>query len=125
MPLILTTGAPTASGLDYDDVLGVRYEYPRSHYRSLMKPGTPFIYYRGGRAKQLELSGLVYFASGVVGEIEGPDEVRPIARVLDYTIFPLPVPFKQTSLSVTCSVRTSTRNFAPTEWWPFHRGTNV
>ena len=47
MPLIPRTGAPTASGLDYDDVPGVKYQYPRKQYRGLMQPGTPFIYYRG------------------------------------------------------------------------------
>jgi hypothetical protein len=93
MPLILAAGAPTASGLAYADVPGIRHEFP-TRYRKLMIPGTPFIYYRGTRARQLGLSGPAYFGSGVVGTIEELPNRKLQADILDYVEFPQAVHFR-------------------------------
>ena len=93
MPLILAAGVPTASGLTYADVPGIRHEFP-ARYRKLMIPGTPFIYYRGTRAKQLGLSGPAYFGSGVVGAVEELPSRRLRADVLDYVEFPVAIHFR-------------------------------
>jgi hypothetical protein len=94
MPLILAAGAPTASGLSYADVPGTRHEFP-VRYRKLMIPGTPFIYYRGTRARQLGLSGPAYFGSGVVGTIEELPNQRLRADILDYVAFPFAIHFRK------------------------------
>lgn len=47
MPLVLVTGAATESGHVYDDVVGVRYEYP-AMYRGMIAAGESFVHYRGG-----------------------------------------------------------------------------
>lgn len=90
MTLVLATGAPTASGHAYDDVVGVRYEFPRA-YRRLMTPGSSFVYYRGRRAASVGLPGPAYFGTGVVGLITELGGTDLSAEILDYAEFGTPV----------------------------------
>lgn len=94
MALVLTTGAPTASGHDYADVPGVRHAFPR-RYRRQMQPGTPFLYYRGRRAAALRLPGKVYFGSAVLGAAPDTGEATLLAEVLDYVEFDEPVSIRR------------------------------
>lgn len=94
MPLVLATGAPTASGHSYNDVLGKQYEFPLQ-YRSLVVPGESFVYYRGRRGS---VDGRpVYFGSGVVGEVRNSSRTgQLVAQVHDVALFDEPVSAKAT-----------------------------
>jgi hypothetical protein len=59
-----------------------------------MTPGTPFIYYRGTRAKKIGLSGPAYFGCGVVGPMSDARNNRLQVEILDYFEFPIAVDFK-------------------------------
>lgn len=93
MPLVLTAGAPTASGLSYADIPGVRHEFPR-RYIKLMVPGTPFVYYRGTRARLIGLTGPAYFGCGVVGPISETEQGLLRSDILDYVEFPDALSFR-------------------------------
>lgn len=92
MPIVLATGAPTASGHAYDDVLGKQYEFPLQ-YRTLVTPGESFVYYRGRRGS--EDGRPVYFGSGVIGAVRASSRTgQLIAEVHDVELFDEPVPAK-------------------------------
>ncbi len=52
-----------------------------------MKPGTPFVYYRGRRALALGLSGPGYFGSGVVGDTLQTTNNRTVSEIVDVIAF--------------------------------------
>lgn len=52
----------------WEDQTGVQYEFP-SKYRSLIKPGTPFVYYRGRRRANGKSAAPDYFGHGVIGAV--------------------------------------------------------
>lgn len=92
MPIVLATGAPTASGHSYDDVLGAKYEFPPK-YRKLVTPGEPFVYYRGRRGYREGQPG--YFGAGVVGSVDRSSRgERLVAELHDVEIFEDSVPIK-------------------------------
>ena len=92
MPVVFATDAPTASGHKYNDVLGKQYEYPL-RYRTLVKPGDSFLYYRGSRGTPDGRS--VYFGVGVLGEPrDSPEPGQLIVEVHDVELFNEPVPIK-------------------------------
>lgn len=89
MPLILATGAPTASDHSYNDILGKQYEFP-TQYRKLVVAGEQFVYYMGRRGSA---SGHpVYFGSGVIGQVTpSSTSEQLIALVHDVEIFDKPI----------------------------------
>lgn len=94
MPLALTQNEETESGHDYNDVLGVRYEYP-TMYRHLVEPGVEFVYYRGRKKKGGGTQPQVYLGAGKVGVVQPSSHTgRLVCLVEDYQPFQAPVPFK-------------------------------
>jgi hypothetical protein len=95
VPLVLATGAPTASGHSYNDIVGKQYEFP-IQYRNLMVSGEPFVYYMGRRGAP---SGQpVYFGSGIVGSISpSSNHDQLIALVHDVRLFDTPISAKTLS----------------------------
>jgi hypothetical protein len=92
---VLTQNEATQSGHSYADELGVEYEYP-TMYRNLIRPGEPFVYYRGRQRAGGGRQPQVYLGVGVIGEI-GPSphsEDRLVCAVEDVEFFKTPVPFK-------------------------------
>ena len=92
MPLIFATGAATASGITYDDVFGLQYEFP-AQYADMVVPGEVFVYYTGKRSAEYRRS--VYLGVGIVGEIREsrkPDHL--VAEVHDVELFGEPVSIK-------------------------------
>ena len=59
-----------------------------------MIPGTPFIYYRGTRARNIGLTGPAYFGSGIVGRITPLSNGRLQAAILDYVEFEKAIDFR-------------------------------
>jgi hypothetical protein len=59
-----------------------------------MLPGTPFIYYRGRRAKTLGETGLCYFGTGTIGDTLSEEGDRIVCALLDVRTFDEPVPFR-------------------------------
>lgn len=94
MPLVLTQNDATEWGHDYDDVLGVRYEYP-TVYHPLVQPGLEFVYYRGRRKQGGGVQPQVYLGAGRIGSIHSsPHQGRLICLIDDFNSFDVPVPFK-------------------------------
>jgi hypothetical protein len=94
MPLVLTQNEATEWGHDYDDVLGVSYEYP-TIYRRLVEPKADFVYYRGRRKQGGGTQPQVYLGVGRIGPVAPSSEAgRLICRIEAYEAFPIPVPFK-------------------------------
>mgnify|MGYP000849576556 CR=1 FL=1 len=96
MPLIFAQNELNASGINYADVTGVRYQYPKRMYKNVIKTGERFIYYRGRKTAESNRAPQVYFGTGIVGDIyeDETNETRLICDVLDYKSFETPVPFK-------------------------------
>lgn len=96
MPLIFAQNELNASGINYADVTGVRYQYPKQMYKNVIKTGERFIYYRGRKTAESNRAPQVYFGTGIVGDIseDETDETRLICDVLDYRFFESSVPFK-------------------------------
>lgn len=95
MPLVLATGAATASGITYDDVFGLQYEFPE-RYAEMVVPGEVFVYYTGKRSTEHRRS--VYLGVGVVGDIR--DSRKPghlVAEVHDVELFTEPVSIRDAS----------------------------
>lgn len=85
MPLVFVTGAPTASGHSYNDVLGEFYEFP-TRYRGAVQTGEVFVYYRGVR--ETSGAGAGYFGAGVVGRVFAATEpARLVAELHDVRFF--------------------------------------
>jgi hypothetical protein len=94
MPLALTQNEETESGHDYNDVLGVSYEYPIA-YRQLVEPGVEFVYYRGRKKKGGGTQPQVYLGMGRVGAVKPSSHAgRLVCLIEDYKAFDVPVPFK-------------------------------
>lgn len=94
MPLVLAMNEASESGISYDDVPYIAYEYPVSYRRRLVE-GAPFVYYRGrkkaGGGRQIP----AYIGTGIVGSIRpSTNSDRLVCEVLDGTPFSKPVPFK-------------------------------
>jgi hypothetical protein len=94
VPLVLTQNESTESGHRYADELGVEYEYP-TLYRNRIRPGEPFVYYRGRRRAEGGLQPQVYLGTGVVGAIRPSEtEGRLLCSIEDFDPFTSPLPFK-------------------------------
>lgn len=85
MPLALfTADGKEQSGYQYDDLTGVRYEFPKV-YRKRVIEGEPFVYHRPGG----------YYGRGVIGAVApSPKADHFICQILDYQEFATPVPLK-------------------------------
>ena len=93
MPLVLTQNEETESGHSYDDVLGVRYEFPR-RYERLVVPGARFVYYRGRRRLDGGIGPQLYLGHGVVGRVTDTRAGRLKCAIEGFRRFDPPVPFK-------------------------------
>lgn len=92
MPLVLATGAATASGIVYDDVFGLRYEFPIK-YSDMVVAGEVFVYYTGIRG--VEYRRPVYLGVGVIGEVQRSRKPgHRVAHVHDLELFGDPVSIK-------------------------------
>lgn len=81
---------------DFDDLTGERYHFI-ARYAGSVRPGTPFVYYRGIRHAGGRRPVAEYFGSGRIGEVwQDPRPANPGPRfyclIEDYTPFPRPVP---------------------------------
>lgn len=106
-PIILVQNEVTVGG-KYDfwaDETGVRYQFP-NRYKNRIRPGRPFLYYRGVRRASGKRSQAEYFGFGEIGEVwRDPDQARdtqPSRRrwycsIEDYAPFPEPVPSRDES----------------------------
>jgi len=94
MPLVLAQNESTESGHSYADELGVEYEYP-TMYRSRIRTGERFIYYRGRRRADGSLQPQVYLGAGVVGSISSStSQGRLVCEIKDFRAFDPPIGFK-------------------------------
>lgn len=100
MPLVLTTNefVPNPDHA-WNDIAGVQYHYP-NQYKNKIRPGEPFVYYRGVLRKQGPRGQAEYFGCGRIGKIT-PDPAtvgksRPswFCTIEDYVPFIPPVPAK-------------------------------
>ena len=98
MPLRLTANDRSLSGHQYDDVVGVRYEFP-SRYRGMVREGERFVYYRGRRRADGTASPQVYLGVGMIGEVRTStaDTKLRVCNIEDWEPFPEPVGFKDAS----------------------------
>lgn len=83
----------------WEDATGERYHFP-NQYRNKVRPGTPFVYYRGTRRAGGARGQAEYFGWGTIGEVfPDPNNAqaerkalhRFFAQIADYTPFPSPV----------------------------------
>jgi hypothetical protein len=95
MPLRLTISEATLSGHEYDDVLGVRYEFPL-RYRNLVREGERFVYYRGRRRASSGVQPQAYVGTGIVGTVHSStrDSQRLVCEIEDWCLFADPLYFK-------------------------------
>lgn len=94
MPLVLAMNDSSESGIEYDDIPYLSYEYPRT-YRNQIVEGERFVYYRGrgriGGGRQPQ----VYLGTGVIGAIrESRREGRFVCEIVDGRPFNQPLFFK-------------------------------
>ncbi len=94
MPLVLAMNEASESGISYEDVPYVAYEYP-TIYRRRIREGVPFVYYRGrkkaGGGRQIPS----YIGTGILGPIrESANGKRLVCEILDGKPFASPLPFK-------------------------------
>lgn len=104
LPLVLVENEATYGG-QYDhwlDQTGVQYQYP-NQYRGRIRPGRPFVYYRGVRRAGGGRGEAEYFGAGRIGAVwrdESVPETVPKNRwkwycqIEDYRSFQSPVPAK-------------------------------
>jgi hypothetical protein len=95
VPLRLTISEATLSGHNYDDVLGVRYEFPL-RYRNLVREGERFVYYRGRRQLLGGVQPQAYLGTGIVGNVHAStrDPQRLVCEIEDWLPFVEPLYFK-------------------------------
>jgi hypothetical protein len=94
VPLVLAMNEASESGISYEDVPYVAYEYPIT-YRRRMAEGTPFVYYRGRKRAGGGRQVPAYIGAGIVGSIRPSTTAdRLVCEVLDGRPFTTPVPFK-------------------------------
>jgi hypothetical protein len=95
--LVLAMNDETESGLDYEDVPYVSYEYP-TRYRKRITAGKRFIYYRGRRRPGGGRQPQVYLGTGIIGSVrESSTAGRLVCEILDGNPFLGTVPFKDSS----------------------------
>jgi hypothetical protein len=83
------------SGISYEDVPYVAYEYPIA-YRRRMQDGTPFVYYRGRKKAGGGRQVPAYIGTGIVGSARPSATAdRLVCEILDGRPFSVPVPFKE------------------------------
>lgn len=95
--LVLVENEVTTEGR-YDfwkDITGVQYHYPNA-YKNMVRPGAPFLYYRGAGRASGERGRPEYFGRGIVGAVwQDPETSGPrpywYAKVEDYEPFVVPV----------------------------------
>lgn len=95
MALVLAQNDVSESGIVYDDTTGVSYQFPKM-YLGIVRPGSPFVYYRG-RKRKAGRQQQVYFGTGIIGTVK-PDATaagRMKCEILNFLPFEAPVPFKQ------------------------------
>lgn len=68
MPLVLASNDANEADVNYADVTGVQYEYPR-RYRALILEGERFVYYKGRRRPKGGTQRQGYFGTGQIGSI--------------------------------------------------------
>lgn len=86
---------------NWKDITGERYHFPNK-YKNRLKPGTPFVYYRGSLRAGGKKKTPEYFGRGVIGEVwEDPETFNESAQrknwffeVLEYVEFAKPVLFR-------------------------------
>lgn len=93
MPLVFAHNEVNLSDGSYADILGERYEYPRS-YRNLIQPGERFVYYRGGRRRKGTRQTPVYLGTGIVGKVTQVNNTLFRCTIENFAPFKQPVPFK-------------------------------
>ena len=95
MPLRLTVNDRSLSEHNYDDVLGVRYEFP-PRYRCLVASGERFVYYRGRRRSNGRSTPQVYLGAGVIGAVHESESTpgRWACEIKSWDPFAEPVYFK-------------------------------
>jgi hypothetical protein len=92
MPLVFAQNEKSAAGVVYADKLGVSYEYP-ARYRSLIREGERFVYYRGKRREDDSTQVPHYFGTGFIGKITQSGGLNRCA-IVDFQPFDPIVPFK-------------------------------
>jgi hypothetical protein len=95
MPLRLTANDTSLSGHNYDDIVGVRYEFPW-RYRNLVQRGERFVYYRRRRRPGGRTQPQAYLGTGIVGEVRSSERYadRLVCVVEDWQPFGNPLPFR-------------------------------
>ncbi|QSE93908.1 DUF3883 domain-containing protein [Rhodococcus pseudokoreensis] len=93
MPLVLTQNEVNLSEHEYSDTLGAVYQFPNK-YKNLIRPGVPFIYYRGRRRASGATQVPVYLGSGIIGSISQTGD-RYSCTITNYQPFEIPVEFKE------------------------------
>jgi hypothetical protein len=93
VPLVLAQNEKSAADIVYADDLGVSYEFP-AVYRSLIKEGERFVYYRGKRKEDDSIQVPHYFGAGVIGKTTPGEDGLYRCAILHYQPFEPVVPFK-------------------------------
>lgn len=102
--LVLVDAERTAGGLhdDWADVTGQLYHFP-NQYKNRVRPGVPFVYYRGVRRAQGQRATPEYFGAARIAEVWRDDAISEsapkkdwkwYAKIVDYVPFTTPVPWK-------------------------------
>jgi hypothetical protein len=98
MPLRLTANDFSLSGHRYDDILGVRYEFP-ARYRRMVREGERFVSYRGRRRVDGTTGRPVYLGVGIVGTVQQsvskPNHL--VCDIADWRPFVEPLYFKDST----------------------------
>jgi hypothetical protein len=105
--LVLVENEVTAGGRfdHWEDVTGERYQFP-NQYRTKIRSGRPFVYYKGSRRADGSRGVPEYFGCGTVGSVypdptnsfDGPKARRKwLCDVEDYRPFPVLVAARQGS----------------------------
>jgi Domain of unknown function (DUF3883) len=100
--LVLVENEKTVGGAYdfWEDITGIQYHYP-NQYKNRVRPGRPFVYYRGVRRTGGQRGQAEYFGAGTVGEVwVDPKRVDSSPRphwycaIEGYVGFSPPVPAK-------------------------------
>lgn len=90
MPLALAMNEATESGIAYEDVAFVSYEFP-VRCRSMITPGERFIYYRGRRRSTGVRQAQVYLGAGTIGAVRPSQFPGRLVCEVEGTPFATPV----------------------------------
>lgn len=96
MPVILSYGGKTESGLQYDDQFGEHYTYPL-RYQKIIQKGELAIFYRGRRDHTDGYKFARYVGYGLIGNIEKAEPThdgKPLlrCRTIEVKLFAEPLP---------------------------------